>query len=109
MKKVFVAVDTYDYGNRGGPDNDIIAIGESVAAIIDYMICMGFIREDTQVTPLATSHACFFLGEHFPSWKTELRFLTKNEFNEWFNYSFYKIEEFELITEEEIKKICETP
>ena len=108
MKKIFVIVDTYDYGNRGAPDCDIIATGESVAAIIDYMICKGFIREDTQVTPLATSRACFFIKDYLPSWKTELRLLTKNEFNEWFSYSFYKIEEFELITEKEIKKIYET-
>lgn len=96
MKTIFVALDTYPFANV---DCNVICVGESVAAIIDNMIQTGIIKGDIQITPLATGHARYFLEDYLPSWKTELRLLTKNEFNEWFSNCDYEIWDFDLLTE----------
>ena len=96
MKKIFIVLDTYPFANA---DCNIICVGESMSAVIDGMIEMGLIRGDTQVTPLATGNAQFLLEDYLPSWKTEVRLLTKNEFNDWFRFCDYEAWEYELFTD----------
>lgn len=94
MKKIFIVLDTYPFA-----DCPIICAGESMSAVIDGMIEMGLIRGDTQVTPLATGNAQFLLEDYLPSWKTEVRLLTKNEFNDWFRFYDCEAWECELFTD----------
>ena len=96
MKKVFIVLDTYPFANV---DCNIICAGESMSAVIDGMIEMGLICGDTEITPLATGNARFLLEDYLPSWKTEVRLLTKNEFNDWFRFYDYEAWEYELLTD----------
>lgn len=94
MKKVFLAVDTYPYGDRA-PDCNILSAGLSVAAVIKNMIEMGYIRGDCLITPNSSGRR-YFVDEYFKNWKEELPLLTQNEFNDWFGYAEYEIIDFPL-------------
>lgn len=96
MKKVFIVLDTYPF-SKGGCN--VVSVGESMSAVIDDMIEAGLIYEDIEITPLAMSNARYTLEDYLPSWRTELRLLTKNEFNDWFSGYDYKAWEIPLATE----------
>lgn len=94
MKKVFLVVDTYPYGDRA-PDCNILSAGLSVAAVIKNMIEMGYIRGDCLIIPNSSRHR-YFLDEYLENWKEELLLLTQNEFNDWFEDAEYQIIDFPL-------------
>ena len=96
MKKIFIVLDTYPF-SKGGCN--VVCAGESMSAVIDDMIEAGLIYEDIQITPLAMSNARYTLEDYLPSWRTELRLLTKNDFNDWFSGYDYKAWEIPLATE----------
>ena len=96
MKNIFIVLDLYPV-SRGGCN--VICAGESMSAVIDDMIEEGLIDENTQITPLAMSNARYTLEDYLPSWRTELRLLTKNEFNDWFKSYDYRAWEIPLATE----------
>lgn len=104
MKKVFIVLDTYPFSSGGC---NVICIGESMSAVIDDMIEAGLIYEDIEITPLATGRVRYALKDYLPSWKTELRLLTKNEFNDWFSGYDYRVWEIPLVTEKN-KKFSKT-
>lgn len=95
MKSIFIVLDTYPV--RGACD--VLCAGESMSAVIDDMIERGLIYGDIRITPLATSNARYALEDYLPSWKTEVRLLTKNEFNDWFGGCDYRAWEIPFATE----------
>jgi hypothetical protein len=96
MKNIFIVFDIYPFSRSGC---NVVCAGESMSAVIDDMIEAGLIDENTQITPLAMSNARYTLEDYLPSWRTELRLLTKNEFNDWFKSYDYRAWEIPFATE----------